>query len=76
MSDSSRYVAITREGEKIAQTFVVDANITIDALFKMINDRPRTFAQMAGVSIRNVSIYLDESLEPTFSEKLKAPLFE
>ncbi|HUZ91350.1 MAG TPA: hypothetical protein VMU78_05540 [Methylocella sp.] len=76
MPDQTRYVAITREGEKVSQTFVVDGKISLDELFKMVNDRPNTFAQMAGKSIRTISIHLDESLEPTFSEKLEAPLFK
>ena len=54
MFDVTRYVAI-REDEKTSQTFVVAGNITLDELFKMINDRPITLAGMMG-KIRSPSM--------------------
>jgi hypothetical protein len=63
MFDVTRYVAI-REDEKTSQTFVVAGNITLNELFKMINDRPITLAGMMG-KIRSISIHRDESLEQT-----------
>jgi hypothetical protein len=59
MSDQKRYVAIIKEADGIRSTFVFDGNLTLDEVFGKIN------AHHIWPAIKAISVYRDESLEPS-----------
>ena len=73
MPSTGRYIAIVREGEDITHTFSIGGDASIDDLFKLVNDRPKTMTQIAAGDTgcaRCISVHLDDAWLPTFLEQL------
>jgi hypothetical protein len=73
MRSTGRYIAIVREGEDITHTFSIGGDASIDDLFKLVNDRPKTMTQIAAGDAgcaRSISVHVDDAWLPTFLAQL------